>query len=54
MSWKTKKSQQMQVVLRNRDKRRFCNIWYMRSNLQLFLLTESVDTERDLGSVQEV
>ena len=26
----------------------------LRSNLQLFLFSESVDTERDLGSVQEV
>ena len=25
-----------------------------KSNLQLFLFSESVDTERDLGSVQEV
>ena len=50
MLWETKKSQQMQVT--KEDSAIFGTLF--KSNLQLFLFSESVDTERDLGSVQEV
>ena len=51
MLWETKKSQQMQVT---KEDYAIFGTLFKSNNLQLFLFSESVDTERDLGSVQEV